>query len=165
MLIKKTILTNSPSIATILIDMHQKQGHAKLSNVYFVTEDKGWATGLYTNFDGNRDFTPVENTYVAPINEFVKEFRRKFDYILLDFDGLSSKDLNIACEVITHGAKDNCIVCITSSCEGIDEIAIEKINTNIEAISKVFCSDLPETQRLYIYMNQVAIAQAATPWI
>jgi hypothetical protein len=163
---KKTILTNNPRIATILSDLCKKQGCTKLSNIYFVTEDRDWATGLYTNFGGkNDDFLLIGNTYVAPINEFAKEFRRKFDYILLDFDGLSSKGLTMACEAINHGAKDDCTITITSPCESTDEIITNKINLVIENISKSFCSDLPEIQRFNIYMNTVSIPSSVVSWV
>lgn len=163
---RKIILTNDPKIATVLCDLGKKQGCTKLSNVYFVTEDRDWATNLYMNFgDKSENFLPIDNTYVAPLNEFIKEFRRKFDYILLNIEALSLCNLNMVCEAITHGAKDNGVVCIITSYDDVEKAINEKIGALTENLIEVFCSDLPDTKKLHVYLNSVAIATSATPWI
>ena len=160
---KLTILTNNHRVLFTIAELYQSKNY-ELTNVYFVTEDKEIATDIYINFE-SEERLPIDNVYVAPLNEFVKEFKRCFNRILFDFDGISYEALDEISNTITHGAKDECVTCITSPCDGVGEEAIEKINDLIGKMSEVFDSDLPDTRKLYILMNHISLTSASTSWI
>ncbi len=153
-LTKGNTLTNSFRVLASLSELEFDP-----TTTYLVTSGKSreLATDLYT---------AGAHVYIASLHKFAKEFRRQFELILFDLDGLSCEVLDLLSETIIHGAKDGCIICFMSSCDGVGDEAIEKIEKIKNDISEVFGSEDDESyaRRLHLYMNSVFLPLAATPW-
>ena len=153
-LTKGSILTNSFRVLAALSELKFDP-----TSAYLVTSGKnrGLATDLYV---------AGAYVYIASLDKFAKEFRRQFELILFDLDGLSCEVLDLLSETIIHGAKDGCIICFMSSCNITGNEAISKIEQVTKDITEVFGSDDDESyaRRLYLYMNSVFLPLAATPW-
>lgn len=153
-LTKGSILTNSFRVLASLSELKFDP-----TTAYLVTSGKSreLATDLYT---------AGAHVYIAALDKFAKEFRRQFEFMIFDLDGLSCEVLDLLSETIIHGAKDGCIICLMSSCNIIGDEAIQKVEQIKKDIAEVFGSDDDESyaRRLHLYMNSVFLPLAATPW-
>lgn len=147
------ILTNSYRVLDALSKVNFDP-----TRVYFVTSDKNrnLATELYT---------AGANVFIASLDKVAREFKRHFDGLIFDIDGVSCETLDLLCEVITHGAKEGCALCLISSCDGIGSKAIEKINETVENINVAHNSDASYERKLRLYLHTISLPFAVTPWV
>lgn len=155
---QRNVLTNSFRV----LDVLAKLGFDSTSTYLVISsKNREIATDLYVT---------GANVYIAPLNHFAKDFKRQFEFILLDVDGVSCSSLDLFSEVITHGAKDGCIICLMSSCDSIGDEATEKVEQIIKDITEVYCSDESDTsealyaRRLHVHLNSTYTPLALTPW-
>lgn len=149
---KGRILTNSYRVLAAIIGANICES----SNLYYVTTDVEEATEIYNHKSENDKINPFENVYVATFGQFIKEFRRSFDCIIFDLDKIAYEDLDIINDVIAHGAKNDCITCIMSSCEGFDEEINNKINELVQNVCDVYNNDIPLLERLPLFYTMTA---------
>lgn len=150
------ILTNSSRVAAVLLSIgfNQKQ-------IYISACEVNDATKIYNN--GIGDDIPIDNIYLAEIENVAQNFKRTFDCMIFSVDDISYDHLEIISNTIKHGAKDGCLVCTITSSNTEDEQISQKIDSLVNDMAEVY-SDPLTNEKKDLYVNKICMPIVAVPW-